>query len=148
MMLGCFWNGDIDGTLLWAATAELLGVPMIAQAQALEFADGEVIARRQIETGDLTVAAATPCLVDLAETIVKPRYPTIKTKMAAKRKPVGIVSLAEIGLAADAVGSGAAATVLGALREPAASRQPRVVEGAAATPEAVHGFLAEKGLLP
>ena len=46
------------------------------------------------------VTAATPAVVSVWDTINEPRYPSFKGIMAAKKKPVQTLSLADLGIAA------------------------------------------------
>jgi electron transfer flavoprotein beta subunit len=78
------------------------------------------------------------------EKINEPRYPTFKGIMAAKKKPVQVLSLADIPAAASATGLANAATAV----EDFATRPPRAAgvivkdEGDGGTKAA--GFLAER----
>lgn len=142
--IACFWSGDIDGSLLWAATAERLGWPVVTQVSALEVRKEDVIARRQVEVGDIAVVAPLPCLIEVAESINRPRYPTIKAKVAAKTKPVHLCTLSDLGIAPELVGSRGAGTVRTALTAAPSGREPRLLAGSAATAEAVVAFLRER----
>src|SRR5208282_3785331 len=97
LYLTCSWSGDIDGTLLWVGAAELLKLPALTQSRSLQFANNEVVTARQTEDGDVTLAAPLPCLVEVTETVNKPRYPTIKGKAAAKSKPITVLRLSDLG---------------------------------------------------
>ncbi len=144
LAMTCSWSGDVDGTLLWAAAARHLDLPVLTQAGALTVEAGEATTRRQTETGDVTCAAALPCLVEVTETINKPRYPTMKGKLAAKGKPIKVIDLAALGLAADDVAPGTAILGLGvpAGRPPAAR-----LEDPALAPAGIVRFLAERRLI-
>ncbi|HZC39745.1 MAG TPA: electron transfer flavoprotein subunit beta/FixA family protein, partial [Streptosporangiaceae bacterium] len=107
--------------VLAAMLAERLGVPQVSLASQVEI-DGQAITiRRQADYGYDTVTAALPAVVSVVEKINEPRYPSFKGIMAAKKKPVETLSLADAGIDPAQVGLGAAATEVVSF----ASRPPR-----------------------
>lgn len=142
LVLLCYWPGDIEGPLLASALGEILDMPVITQARTVAVGENDVTVQKQVEGGDQTQCATMPCVVDLAESINKPRYPTIKGKVAAKAKPV---SLFEAG------GEGGApqAPLLRLLAiAPAPRTRQRQIFGAPAEGVArVIGLLVERELL-
>jgi electron transfer flavoprotein beta subunit len=88
--------------------AALLDLPSITFAKHIEVADGKVKVERQTEAGYDEVEADLPVLVTVTAGVVEPRYPSFKGIMAAKSKPVDTVTVADLGLAADQVGSAGA----------------------------------------
>lgn len=144
LYLACWWSGDVDGTMLWGAAGERLQLPVLAQARSLCLADGKVTTERQAESGDLTMTAPLPCLVEVTETINKPRYPTLKGKQAAKSKPIRMLRLADLGLSAAEIGAGTAIT---RLSQALSRRQPLVIDDANQVAERVLAFLADRNLL-
>ena len=89
-----------------AMLAERLGVPQLTFAGKVDVdpAAGRAVVQRQTDEGYDTVEAALPALVSVVEKINEPRYPSFKGIMAAKKKPVTTVTLAELGVSADEVG--------------------------------------------
>jgi electron transfer flavoprotein beta subunit len=74
---------------------------------------------RQTEEGYEVVTASAPAVVSVWDTINEPRYPSFKGIMAAKKKPVTTLSLADLGIAADEVGlAGSYSAVLEHARRP------------------------------
>ena len=67
--------------------AEILGLPCITVAAALEVDDGKVRAHREIEGGVEHVEAALPAVVTITKGDFEPRLPSLKGIMAAKKKP-------------------------------------------------------------
>ena len=59
---------------------------------------------RQTEGGYDVVEAPTPALVSVVEKINEPRYPSFKGIMAAKKKPLTTLSIADAGIDAGQVG--------------------------------------------
>ncbi|MDR0345830.1 MAG: electron transfer flavoprotein subunit beta/FixA family protein [Nocardiopsaceae bacterium] len=107
--------------VLAAMLAERLGVPQVSLASQVEIDGQAVTIRRQADYGYDTVTAALPAVVSVVEKINEPRYPSFKGIMAAKKKPVETLSLADAGIDPAQVGLGAAATEVVSF----ASRPPR-----------------------
>ena len=70
--------------------AELLGMPMVQACSKLDIADGKGTARREIEGGGELVDFPLPAAVSIDEGIARPRYPSLKGIMAAKKKPLEV----------------------------------------------------------
>jgi electron transfer flavoprotein beta subunit len=80
------------------AMAELLGVPAVTFAKAIE-SDGTTLkVRRQTEAGYDRVEATLPAVVSVTAGVNEPRYPSLKGIMAAKSKPVDRLGVADLGL--------------------------------------------------
>jgi electron transfer flavoprotein beta subunit len=87
-----------------AMLAERLGVPQLTFAGKVEVADGTVRVQRQTDYGFDTVEGVLPAVVSVVEKINEPRYPSFKGIMAAKKKPVQTLTLAELGVEPGQVG--------------------------------------------
>jgi electron transfer flavoprotein beta subunit len=83
--------------------AELLGLPAVTFARKIDQADGGIRVERQTEGGYDVVASSLPALATVTAAATEPRYPTLKGIMGAKAKPLETLSLADLGLTADAV---------------------------------------------
>jgi electron transfer flavoprotein beta subunit len=127
-----------------AMLAERLGVPQLTLASKVDISGTDVTIRRVYDDGYSTVTGSLPAVVSVVEKINEPRYPTFKGIMAAKKKPVQVLALAELGVPADEVGLEHAATWV----DDFAARPPRSAgvivkdEGDGGTKAA--GFLAER----
>jgi electron transfer flavoprotein beta subunit len=104
-----------------AMLAERLGVPQLTLASRVDVGGGAVTVRRVTDDGYAVVTGSLPAVVSVVEKINEPRYPTFKGIMAAKKKPVQVLTLAGLGLAAGSVGLAGAATWV----EDHAARPPR-----------------------
>ena len=69
-------------------TAELLGLPSVSAVSTLDVAAGKGTARRELEGGAEIVEFPLPAVVSIDEGIARPRYPSLKGIMAAKKKPL------------------------------------------------------------
>ena len=107
--------------------AERLGIAALTGARKLTVDGSTLTAERQTDEGYEVVTAATPAVVSVWDTINEPRYPSFKGIMAAKKKPVETLSLADLGIAADEVGlAGASSAVVEAGRRPPRQSGTRV----------------------
>jgi electron transfer flavoprotein beta subunit len=99
--------------------AERLGIAALTGARKLTVEGTTLTIERQTEEGYEVVTAATPAVVSVWDTINEPRYPSFKGIMAAKKKPVTTLSLADLGISPDEVGlAGASSAVLSASKRP------------------------------
>lgn len=89
-------NGDTAHT--GPQLAERLGLPQITYGTEAVVENGEVRVKREAESGYTVVAAALPCLVCITQSSYEPRYPTIKSKMAANKAKIPELSLDELDL--------------------------------------------------
>ena len=125
-----------------AMLAERLGVPQLTLAGKVDIDGTAVTIRRVSDEGYDTVTGSLPAVVSVVEKINEPRYPSFKGIMAAKKKPVQTLSLAEAGIDAAQVGLGSSATAVAdfAARPPRAAGVVVKDEGDGGTK--VAGFLA------
>ena len=87
---------DASSAQVGAQVAELLGLPVITNVLALEPKDGGISAKQETEDGYRVVEAPCPCVVTIVKPDYEPRYPSIKSKMAARKMPITDLSLADV----------------------------------------------------
>jgi electron transfer flavoprotein beta subunit len=135
---------DARTGVLPAMLAERLGVPQLTLASKVDIDGSSVTVRRVTDDGYAVVQASLPAVVSVVEKINEPRYPTFKGIMAAKKKPVQTLTLADLSVDASAVGLANAATWVNdfAARPPRQAGQIVKDEGDGGTKAA--GFLAER----
>lgn len=108
--------------------AELLGLPCVTAVSKLEIAGGKGTAERQLEGASETVEFPLPAVISIDEGVARPRLPSLKGIMAAKKKPLD-VKPAQLG---------AARLTVTKVELPADRPPGRIVgEGADAVPELV-----------
>jgi electron transfer flavoprotein beta subunit len=112
---------DARMSVIPAMLAERLGVAQLTFARKVDVDGSTVRIERQTEGGYDVVEAATPAVVSVVEKINEPRYPSFKGIMAAKKKPLTELTLADAGVDPSAVGLAAAYTAV----ESAEPRPPR-----------------------
>lgn len=101
--------------------AERLGIAALTGARKLTVDGASLTIERQTEDGYELVTAVTPAVVSVWDTINEPRYPTFKGIMAAKKKPVTELTLADLGIEPAEVGAAGATSVVTGQR----ARPPR-----------------------
>jgi electron transfer flavoprotein beta subunit len=87
--------------------AELLSLPSITFAKSITIDGTTVKVERQTETGYDEVTAPLPALLTVTAGVVEPRYASFKGIMAAKSKPVEVLSVADLALAGEVGPTGA-----------------------------------------
>ncbi len=104
-----------------AMLAERLGLPQLSYATKVETDGSAITINRLADYGYDTVEASLPAVLSVVEKINEPRYPSFKGIMAAKKKPVETLSLADLGLDPAQVGLDASGTEVASW----AARPPR-----------------------
>ena len=119
-------------------TAELLGLPCVTAVAHLKLENGKGEAEREVEGGMEVVDFPLPAVVTIDEGIARPRYPSLKGIMAAKKKPLE-TKPAQLGPVRVTVKS---------MELPAERPPGRIIgEGAAAVPELVRLLQTEAKVL-
>jgi electron transfer flavoprotein beta subunit len=70
--------------------AELLGMPIVTAISQLSIQSGKLTARRELEGAYELIECPLPAVVTIDEGIARPRYPSLKGIMAAKKKPLEV----------------------------------------------------------
>lgn len=112
---------DAEMSVVPAMIADRLGLPQVTFAGALSVDEGSVTIRRDGDSAVEEVGASLPALVSVTDQTGEVRYPSFKSIMAAKKKPVTTWGLADLGIDPASVGMSGAATVVRA----AAPNPPR-----------------------
>ncbi|ORV88248.1 electron transfer flavoprotein subunit beta/FixA family protein [Mycolicibacterium iranicum] len=124
-------NEATDGTggAVPAIIAEYLGLPQLTHVRKLTVENGKVTAERETDDGVFTLEASLPAVVSVNEKINEPRFPSFKGIMAAKKKEVTKLTLAEIGVEADEVGvANAGSKVLSSTPKPPKTAGEKVTD--------------------
>jgi electron transfer flavoprotein beta subunit len=79
---------DSSAGVVGTAVAELLGLPCITAASELKVENGGGVARRELEGAAEMLTFPLPAVVTIDEGVARPRYPSLKGIMAAKKKPL------------------------------------------------------------
>ncbi|HEY9448457.1 MAG TPA: electron transfer flavoprotein subunit beta/FixA family protein [Gemmatimonadaceae bacterium] len=81
---------DSSNQTVGPMVAELLGLPCLTAASRLDIADGRATARRELEGGAEILEFPLPAVVTIDEGIARPRLPSLKGIMGAKKKPLEV----------------------------------------------------------
>ncbi len=103
---------DGRGGAMAAMVAEILGFPALTHAREVTVDGTALTVKRETDDGVTFLSADLPAVVSVGEKINEPRYPSFKGIMAAKKKPVTTLSLADAGIDAGEVGLGNALTTV------------------------------------
>jgi electron transfer flavoprotein beta subunit len=109
--------------------AERLGIAALTGARKLVVEGDSLTIERQTEEGYEVVTATAPAVVSVWDTINEPRYPSFKGIMAAKKKPVSVLSLTDLGIDRAQVGvDGATSQVVEHRERPPRTAGQQVVD--------------------
>jgi len=86
---------DYASSQVGLLAAEELSLPSAANVVDIETEDGKVKIKQETEDGYNIIEAELPCVVTVQKPNYEPRYPTIKTKMAARKKTIDELQPAE-----------------------------------------------------
>ena len=112
-----------------AMIAEVLGLPVLTHARKVTVEGGTLTVHRETDDGLVVLSAELPAVVSVGEKINEPRYPSFKGIMAAKKKPVATLTLADVGVDGGEVGlAHALTTVTSASPKPPKSAGEKVTD--------------------
>jgi electron transfer flavoprotein beta subunit len=122
-------SSDGSGGAVPAILAELLGYPQLTHARKVELDGTTVKVDRETDEGITHLEAELPAVISVGEKINDPRYPSFKGIMAAKKKPVDTLTVADLELDAGEVGlANASSSVVEAAPKPPRSAGQRVTD--------------------
>lgn len=88
---------DDGAGIVASRAAEILGIPQISVVNKMSIEDGKVVATREMDGYQEVVEAPLPALVTADKALNVPRYPTLPNIMKAKKKPLTVWTLADVG---------------------------------------------------
>ncbi|NLH01905.1 MAG: electron transfer flavoprotein subunit beta/FixA family protein [Clostridiales bacterium] len=87
---------DGDTAQVGPEIAEHLGYPQVTYALEV-FVDGEKVkVKKEIEEGYEMIGVQTPCVITVTKPSFDPRYPSVKSKLAANRKEIATITSEDI----------------------------------------------------
>ena len=87
---------DGDTAQVGPEIAEHLGLPQITYALDIIEKDGDIQVKRECDEGYDMISTQLPAVVTVVRLPYEPRYPTIKSKMAAKKKEIPVLTEEDI----------------------------------------------------
>lgn len=118
---------DDDNFQVGTAVAEFLSIPNISLVIKEEIADGKIRCCRTVEGGTVVLEAPLPALFTTQKGLNEPRYASLPGIMKAKRKPLDIKSLSDIGIDASEIGEPKAKVL--AMKLPPEREGGRIIKG-------------------
>ncbi len=135
-------SADWDMGVVPSGVGQILGVPVVTVAKAIEKNGGNVKVERVLDDGFQTVEAPLPAIVSVSNEFGEPRYPQLRQIMLAAKKTVQVWSAADLGLGADDTGEANRWMPLEALYVPKVESNVEIIEGD--SPEEKARNLAQK----
>lgn len=122
---------DDDENQVGIMVAEFLGIPHLPLAVSVELTDERVKIDRHIEGAKVRLETQMPALVTLggAHAIWQPRYASLPGIMKAKKKPLEVKKLADLGLSPEQVGAAAAKIMVVSLEMPVSRQAGLMISG-------------------
>ncbi len=133
---------DWDAGQVGSGIAEMLDLPSVTVARKIDISDGRAVVERVISSGYEVIETPLPVVVTVSSELGKPRYPTIRGIMAAKRKEPLVWKPADIGVEESQVGAAGRRSRLVRLFQPVSQVECQFIDGE--TPEEAGVNLAQK----
>lgn len=137
---------DSMTSLLPTVLAARLGLPALTLARTVSVAEGALTVTREVEGVTETLTAALPALLSVTDQANEPRYPNFQAIMAARKRPVERLTLADLGVVPAAVGAGAARTEVLSARPRPERENRRVIVDDGTAGAALAAFLVDNQL--
>ncbi len=133
---------DSDASQVPSAVAGVLGVPQVMFVKKFEAVDdNQATVFRSTEDGYDVVEVKLPAVVSVVKEINEPRLPSLKGKMAAKKKAITTWKAADLGLDGSDTGANSKTTTIG-VAPPPPRQKGELIEGE--TPEEIADKLFQK----
>ena len=81
---------DGDTAQVGPQIAEKLNLPQVTYVTAIDFQDGALTVRRELEDGYMTIKVKTPCLITCIKELNTPRYMSVPGVMECYSKPYAV----------------------------------------------------------
>ena len=120
---------DWDMGVVPTGVAQLLGIPAVTIAKAIEANGSTIKVERVLDDGFQTVETTLPAVVSVSNEFGEPRYPQLRQIMLAAKKTVQVWSAADIGVDAAQLGAANRWLPLEALYVPKVESNVEIIEG-------------------
>ena len=88
---------DLIGSQVGAMLAEKMGLPFVSSVIEAEPSETGLLVKQETEEGYARYEVKTPAVFTIAKPDYEPRYPTLKSKMAARKAQIPTIALSETG---------------------------------------------------
>lgn len=120
---------DSDTSLVTPALAELLNRPHSTAVVDFENAEQGIRVTRETDSGTETLCLRYPAVLSVGKTVFPARYPNLKLRLAANRKQIPVLGIAELGLSPGEVGSAGSLTDVGSSFIPEHDKSVQMIGG-------------------
>lgn len=148
LILGGALSADGATGQVGAMVAEQLDLPHVVEIQSIKYDEtvsDKVEVIKKVHDKTLRIRCALPAVLSLNFGCNEPRLATLRTKRAAKSKPLVTYTNAELGLPADQIGIGGSPTSSIDSWEPEAGRKATMLEGTPAElAQKLHDLIEEE----
>jgi len=123
---------DDDSGQVASFLGEFLGLPVVTVVVKFELSDDgkTAIVTKEIEGGHAFIEVPLPAVFTAQKGLNEPRYASLPSIMKAKRKPVDVKTVADLGVSAEPM------TVVSGMELPPAREAGKIIEGADAAAKA------------
>jgi electron transfer flavoprotein beta subunit len=121
---------DEENSAVGPATAEFLGWPHAAVLSKIEWVDDKTVkVWRDIEGAKEVMEVSLPAVLTANKGLNEPRYASLRNIMAAKKKPIEEIPVADLDLEASSVGAQARGVVIRTMEPPPPRPEGKTFEG-------------------
>ena len=120
---------DWDMGVVPIGVAQLLDIPCVTVAKAMEVNDSTLTVERVLDDGFETVETSLPAVVSVSNEFGEPRYPQLRQIMLAAKKNVDVWNKESLGIASEIVGSENRLLSLEALYVPKVESNVEIIQG-------------------
>jgi electron transfer flavoprotein beta subunit len=134
---------DGNGGVLPALIAEHLGLAHLTGLKDLTLDTTSASGTRTVDAGDMSLKASLPAVVSITEALPAGRFPSFKGLMAGKKKPLEVVTAADLGInvADESVGR---SIVISIAQRPARAAGTKIVDEGTAAEQLVEFLVANR----
>ncbi len=141
---------DGDTAQVGPGVAEYMGINHVTYVNSIEYEGGDTLkVQANIDGGYTQLELKTPCLLTVLKTINVPRYPSLKGKMAAKKKEIPVWKAEDVAANFERIGLKGSPTVVVKIFTPEAREGGEFIDGETADEKAhkLVGHFKEMGII-
>ena len=121
---------DGDTAQVGPELAEHLDIPQVTYAIGVEAGEGQVLVKKQSDGGISMIEMQTPCLITVTKTPFEPRFPNIKSKLAAARATIHVITADDLDIDLEKAGLKGSPTKVKKTFTPVHHKEGKIFDGA------------------
>ena len=137
---------DGRGGMLPSIVAGFLDVPILPDLEEIDITQESVRGSMKTETSELRLESAFPAVAAVTERVAEARFPNFKGIRAAKKKPVEVLSLSDLGCEVDPINSSTRSVMVSAIPAQPKSGGTKLIDDGTSV-EQLAAFLESKHLI-